>query len=430
MQLKIEKLVYGGDGLARVPTAQPGSGKSVFVPFVLEGERVEAALVEEKPGFARARLESILENSPDRVEPACPYFQRCGGCHYQHAAYRRQLAIKAAVIRETLARTAKLELPCELKIHSSAEWNYRNRTRLQVRTAPGFALGYFRFRSHQLMPVEQCPISSPLINRAIGRLWASEGREIGGEMREIELFVNDKDDTLLVAAYCAPETRRRTARQLVERLEQLLPAPLGVTVFVPGRLGPRAAELTQLASSDSAQLVYQTQQHGYQVSAASFFQVNRFLIDELVAIVTRAFSGTLALDVYAGVGLFSAILARSFAEVIAVEASPTACTDLRQNVPEGVKVVQSTADEYLTRFAGPLPDLVLVDPPRVGLGRKVVHDLVRVGSPRIAYVSCDPATLARDLAILGDSGYRIEEAHLIDLFPQTYHIESVFHLTR
>src|ERR1700675_4723687 len=157
MQLTIEKLVYGGDGLARLPADGSGPGKTVFVSFSIDGEQVEAEIVEQKPGFARARLERILHESPDRVEPVCPYFSRCGGCHYQHVRYTRQIETKSAILLETLKRTAKIELPCKLEFHPSPEWNYRNRTRLKVQTAPEFALGYYKFRSHELLPIEQCP---------------------------------------------------------------------------------------------------------------------------------------------------------------------------------------------------------------------------------------------------------------------------------
>ena len=141
MQLKIEKLIYGGEGLARLPADEQGPGKTVFVPFVLEGEEVEAKLIEQKPGFARASLEHVEIASPDRVQPGCAYFQRCGGCHYQHTSYEHQLKIKAEILRETLRRTAKVELPCELQVHPSPEWGYRNRTRLKVQSRAGVRAG-------------------------------------------------------------------------------------------------------------------------------------------------------------------------------------------------------------------------------------------------------------------------------------------------
>ncbi len=167
MLLNIEKLIYGGDGLARLPGSAPKDatsgdkdhkrGKAVFVPFVLAGEKIEASLTEEKPGFARAHANTIMEPSSHRIPPPCPHFTRCGGCHYQHAAYEHQLEIKKEILRENLRRIAKLELRCEIQLHPSPPWNYRNRSRLQVRTQPNFAAGYFKFASHELLPVEECP---------------------------------------------------------------------------------------------------------------------------------------------------------------------------------------------------------------------------------------------------------------------------------
>src|SRR5215472_3512059 len=165
MNLTIEKLIYGGDGLARLPADERGRGKAVFLPFVLPGEKVEASITDEKPGFAWATVDEILEPSQERTSASCPYFERCGGCHYQHTNYEEQLEIKKAILKENLYRLAKLDLEAEMAVHPSPPWNYRNRTRMQVRTEPEFALGFFKVSSHALLAVEECPISSPLINR-------------------------------------------------------------------------------------------------------------------------------------------------------------------------------------------------------------------------------------------------------------------------
>ena len=430
MQLKIEKLVYGGEGLARLAPDDNGPGKSVFVPFVLEGEKVEAELTEQKPGFSRARFERVIEPADDRNQPSCPYFQRCGGCHYQHTNYSNQLAIKAVVLKETLRRTAKIESPFNIQVHPSPESNYRNRTRLKVQTEPEFALGYYRFRSHELLSIEQCPISSPLINEAIAAIW-EQGRagKIPASVREVELFSDHADGSLLVEIYCAPGTPRAEARGIGDIFSGSHPAVKGVCVFeqLPANQG---GDPVRLAGIGTETISYQTKAHAYQVSAGSFFQVNRFLIDELVGLVTEGASGKIALDLYAGVGLFSAVLRRSFAQVIAVEASQTSYSDLRQNCGSEVKAVRATTEKYLGQASELRPDFVVGDPPRGGLGENTVRHLARLGVPRITYVSCDPSTLARDLRTFVALGYRIEGAHLIDLFPQTFHIESVFHLTR
>jgi 23S rRNA (uracil1939-C5)-methyltransferase len=419
-------MVYGGDGLARLPADEHGRGKAAFVPFVLAGEEIEASLLEQKPGFARACAENILEPSPHRVTPDCPYFQRCGGCHYQHADYEHQLEIKAAILRENLRRIAKLELPDELQVHPSPAWNYRNRTRLRVQSSPEFALGYYRFGSHELLPVEQCPISSPFINLAIARFWGlgRQGR-IPSELQEIEFFANADDTQLLVETYVVSE-----GNQLARWAEEVrggFPEIVGLVVFRnPARAGMQP---DRLALSGAEHLNYKSKKAAYRVSAGSFFQTNRHLTDELVQIVTEGRSGRTALDLYAGVGLFSSVLNREFERVIAVEPSPTSHADLLYNSPANVKAVRSTTEQYLKKNPEQLrADLVVVDPPRSGLGASVVRTLVALGTPRITYVSCDPATLARDLSGLTAGGYQIEQTHLIDLFPQTYHLESVFQL--
>lgn len=420
MELQIEKLVYGGDGLARLPADEHGSGKAVFVPFVLGGERVEASLIEQKKGFARARLERVIEPSSSRMVPACRYFGRCGGCNYQHTSYASQLEIKLAILKESLRRMAKVEVE-EIEVHGSPAWNYRNRARLKVRSSPEFTIGYFQFNSHELLAVEECPISSPLINRAIKKVWEMGNAE---GVEEIEFFANGDDTELLVELYGEDGGR------FAEALREGLPEVRGVALF-PSGSQKKAGLLPGSHGSQTAALTYKTGQASYRVSAGAFFQVNRYLTDELVTIVTGGCSGATALDLYAGVGLFSSVLSREFEQVIAVEASPISFEDLRYNAAANVKAVRSMSEQYLKNVSGKLqPDLVVVDPPRSGLGDSVVHSLVNLGAPRVSYVSCDPATLSRDLAGLLKAGYRIERAHLVDLFPQTYHLESVVHLVR
>jgi 23S rRNA (uracil1939-C5)-methyltransferase len=428
LNLNIEKLVYGGDGLSRLPPDDQGRSKAVFVPFVLEGEGVESTVVENKPSFARAKLDSVLKPSPLRIQAPCPYFQRCGGCHYQHTSYEHQLEIKTAILKENLRRIAKLELANELVIHASLPWNYRNRARLKARTEPGFSLGYYRFGAHELLPVEQCPISSPLLNRAISALWTlGRAGKFEPSVQEIELFANAEDQKLFAEIYCTGAAEERAVEKFAMALPMVLPEVAGVTAFaLPQAESP---ERKRIAAAGKAELTYVTKLAKFKVSAGSFFQVNRHLIDTLVEIVTAGRSGKQALDFYAGVGLFSSVLAGNFAEVTAVESSQTSHADLRYNSPPNVKVVRALTEQYLGIAGRRLqPDLVVVDPPRSGLGARVLNALSGLKSPRLTYVSCDPATLARDLAGLLKAGYRIEEAHLIDLFPQTYHIESVFHL--
>jgi 23S rRNA (uracil1939-C5)-methyltransferase len=442
-------LVYGGEGLGRLPADEHGSGKAVFVPFVLPGETVEAVLREQKPGFARAQLDGILAASPRRIDPRCPYFQRCGGCHYQHTDYEHQLEIKAAVLKENLRRIAKLELSTELHVHPSPPWNYRNRSRFKVQTAPAFTIGYYKFNSHELLPVEECPISSPLINRALVAVWQlGRAGKVPPGIQEIEFFANGDDTQLLSEVYCAPETTD-VSESFTAELRTAL-AEISGAAFFTARSAKAEGDPRQLRAIGVDHLIYATKLASYRVSAGAFFQVNRYLTDELVNIVVpgrrggrdaprtagedAGATGT-ALDLYAGVGLFSSVLNsvlnREFERVIAVESSHTSHADLLYNSPANVKAVRATTEQYLENASGKLrAELVVVDPPRSGLGERVIKGLVKLKAPRITYVSCDPATLARDLSRLLQSGYRMEEAHLVDLFPQTYHLESVFQLIR
>jgi 23S rRNA (uracil1939-C5)-methyltransferase len=363
------------------------------------------------------------------------------------------LEIKAAILKENLRRIAKLELPCELQVHASPPWNYRNRTRMRVQTFPAFALGYYRFASHDLLPVEECPISSPLINRAIAAVWAL-GRSGGVDprVREVEFFANGDDSELLVEVFIQEEGKGGIGKkqippsgrnneilpidevggdeQLADTFRNGLPNTVGVTVFPCELRGAESkAELPPTATSGAGELTYATQASTFRVSAGAFFQVNRFLTDELVSIATKDRCGRTALDLYAGVGLFSAVLSREFERVIAVESSPQSSADLVYNVPENVKAVRATVEEYL-RKSHLRADLVVVDPPRGGLGERVARSIAELQAPAVTYVSCDPATLARDLVVLLAAGYRVEQAHLVDLFPQTFHLETVVHLRR
>ncbi len=448
--LNIEKLIYGGDGLARVPAeAAPvqrapkqksaeippaPQGKAAFVPFVLEGERIEAKVVEEKPGFLRARAEKIVKASPDRIESKCPYFLKCGGCHYQHTSYENQLRIKSTILSETIRRIAKVELPGAPQVHPSEPWNYRNRTRMRVRGGTRFAIGYYRFGSHDLLPVEECPISSPLINQAIAALWKL-GRTgaVPTHVEEIEFFASH-DDTKLLLEMNLDNHSEQAGNDVVEFITDLrraLPAISGVALFRKHGETLRHEVVPQnLRNVFGGDFIkYRVKKRDYQVSVGSFFQTNRFMTEKMLDLVTAGCEGDNALDLYCGVGLFTLPLAENFVEVSAVEAAPYSYHDLRKNAPSNVSTYRARTEDYLVgveeigRF-----DFVVADPPRSGLGESVARKLTQFAPERITYVSCDPATLARDLKIFLESGYQIRESHLIDLFPQTFHIESIVKL--
>jgi 23S rRNA (uracil1939-C5)-methyltransferase len=437
--LTIEKLIYGGDGLARTQAATDARSTAVFVPFVLPGETVEAEIRQKKPGMAHGSVARLVEVSPHRIEAHCPYFQHCGGCHYQHISYEQQLEFKAEILRETLKRVGKIELRTDIQLHASPPWNYRNRTRLQVQTVPEFAVGYFQFGSHNFLAVRECPISSPLLNRVIARLLGLRGLKCPAALEEIELFADAADESSLAWAFCGRDADAKDLLKWAEALALEVPEIRGITFFSSRKRSDEVGgppDQRPLAQSGAKAIRYRTRSREYQVSAGAFFQVNRYLIDELVSVVTGDARGDVALDLYAGVGLFSAVLAQNFHHILGVEASQTAHTDFMQNVPANVKAVAARTEDYLQsdnsrqRPARKRPDLVVMDPPRSGAGKAVIRSLVELGAPRIRYVSCDPATLARDLALMLAVGYHVEGAHLFDLFPQTFHIESVVLLAR
>jgi 23S rRNA (uracil1939-C5)-methyltransferase len=438
LQLTIDKLIYGGDGLARGPATEHGKGKAVFVPFVLAGERIEARVLEEKADFVRAKAHKVLHPSPERVSPQCPYFGECGGCHYQHAGYESQLRIKTGILRETLQRIGGIE-GAPVQAHPSVPWHYRNRTRVQVRGGESFVLGYFRANSRHLLPVEHCPISSPLINRAISAVWQlGRAHKVGDALVEIEFFANAADNQLLLE-FTLPDqywthSRQPSLADFVADLRHLVPEVAGVSTFRATAQGPLVREEVPPRLRDTFgadELVYDTGGCEYHVSAGSFFQTNRYLTSTLLDLVTAGQNGNAALDLYAGTGLFTLPLSQSFREVTAVEAAPFSFHDLRRNTPSNVQAQRETTENFLARPDEPTAyDLVVVDPPRAGLGEKTAADLGRLRTSRLTYVSCDPATLARDLKVLLAAGFRIDQTHVVDLFPQTYHIESVTQLVR
>jgi 23S rRNA (uracil1939-C5)-methyltransferase len=424
VRLHIEKAIYGGAGLARQ------EGKAIFVPFTLPGEDVDAHITQDKGGYAISDLDGVAQASAARVAPACPHFGACGGCHYQQANYATQVEMKAAILRETLERARIREIP-EIAPVTGEPLGYRNRVRLHVRANP-FGLCYKLRNSHQDLPIGMCPIAAPVLERAIERV-NREGESLGlGEWaKEVEFFGDAEGTTLLVSLWTrrsAQEAERRL-KDLWPQLRQLVPQAAGAAAFSAeeGRAPSR-----QLAQIGEESLLWRGAGCAYRVSFGSFFQVNRFLVEPLVRLVTEGEQGRAAWDLYSGVGLFSIPLTAKFDEVTAIESAAGSVRDLRENLRQTRhRVVASETAKFLQRAVeqhAAAPGLVVVDPPRAGLGREVTTTLGKLRPQHITYVSCDPATLSRDLAALLESGYRLRKLHLVDLFPQTFHLESVTHL--
>jgi 23S rRNA (uracil1939-C5)-methyltransferase len=410
IELTIEKLVYGGEGLGRV------EGRVVLTSLVLPGERVAVEPFREDPRLVRARLKEVLEASPQRITPHCPYFGRCGGCHYQHASYEDQLKFKAAIVAENLKRLGKLQESPEPEILAGEPWAYRNRTQFKVHKRGGHLdLGFFRAGSQQLLAVDECPISSPGINSLIPVLKSLGGRPDFPE-GPLQVEVLDGGAQVLLnieGAAQFPET-------LVSAFREHVPAL--ASMAVAGRI------------YGAGHVVYEAAGFRFRISHGVFFQTNRYLVEKLAAAALEGLSGSAALDLYAGAGYFTLPLARQFGKVVAVESQAAAIRDLNSNLShaslENVETVRSSTEDFLARKHLPQVDAVLLDPPRAGLEKAAAERLAALGAPRVVYVSCDPATLARDLGRLVSSGYKLQRLLLVDLFPQTFHIESVAFLEK
>jgi 23S rRNA (uracil1939-C5)-methyltransferase len=434
MKLQIEKAVYGGAGLAH-QTEREGTGKTVFVHFTLPGEIVEARLLEQKDNFGEASLVRVLTPSKDRIEPRCAHFGECGGCHYQHAAYSAQVQMKSAILQETLERAGLTALPT-IQTHTGEPWAYRNRTRLRIAESEGILrVGYNRRGSNEFLAIHECPILAPLLWRAaeallqVGAENSTASRWLRGVV-EVEFFATGDEKKLQMMLFVRKE--QLGFRALCDRMQELVPELTGAHVVLVASAGPqrRARSPRRLDSWGSEGLSYRAAGEDYWVGQGGFFQVNRFLVDELVSIVTTERQGSIAWDLYAGVGLFSRALARSFQQVVAVEA---AANDLSKSFKgSGKRAVEATTVEFLRSAVvqRSRPDLIVMDPPRAGVGADVCTLLGRISSPEIVYVSCDPVTLARDLKKLVTAGYEVVDLHVVDMFPQTFHMETVAVLRR
>ncbi|MFQ5817972.1 MAG: class I SAM-dependent RNA methyltransferase [Terriglobia bacterium] len=434
MNVRIEKMVYGGEGLGHATGPRPSrgkpaaagwpaaAGKPVFVPFVLPGEVVEVLPTQETRKLIRGLPEKILEAAADRIEPPCPYFTRCGGCHYQHLPYEQQLALKVEILRETLRRLGDIAWSEEIPALASPPWNYRNRIQLHLGPHPVRAdrlqMGYYRQGTHTLCAIEQCPISSPRLNALILALnELNAAGHLPRRLRQVEAFVTDEDRPgwlslgLPVLDFASDE--------LATRLRRAWPGVESI-LFLETSTGQRV-----LAGAGSTR--YRVNEEEVRVSHNSFFQVNRYLLPELAA-RTGDLSGTTAVDLYAGVGLFTRALARGFARVAAIEADPDTAADLAANSAALANVQAHCADAaaFLAQWREPV-DCVMLDPPRAGLSKEAVRELLRLRPRRLLYLSCDPATLARDLKALAAT-FQIESLELIDLFPHTFHIETLARL--
>jgi 23S rRNA (uracil1939-C5)-methyltransferase len=427
--LPIEKLIYGGEGLAHA------DGNTVFVPYVLPGEQVSAAVRTRKKQLIHATLREVREPSPHRIKAPCPHFGVCGGCHYQHIDIAEQVQQKKEILRETLSRLGGVAWDGPIAEHTAEPFAYRNRAQWAFRDALPRAFGYFLPESAHILPIDACPVLSPGLAALFAKLQnMARDNSLPPGVLEVEAFA-DSDDTKF-AMNIAFERFPKPAKDLTAELREALPQLESLLLLDQGK---DHFELT-----GPGYLIHKAGGYSFRVSHLSFFQVNRFLIEDLLKSVLQGAEGNFALDLYAGVGFFTLPLAKSFSRVMSVDANLAATGDLRTNA-ENAKVEVVAANEHVEDFLKnhpEQPDFVALDPPRAGLGADTAALLANLGAPKIAYLSCDPSTLARDLAVLTASArkpatsvapvhrYEIEQVDLFDLFPQTFHIETLVKLRR
>ncbi len=399
-QVKMDKMVYGGDCLGRLP-----DGRAVFIPFVLPGEVVKIEITKDKKRFARGLPLELLETSPDRITPRCIHFGACGGCQYQNLDYAKQLALKEALMADQFKRIGKIEQPPLQPIVPSPDpWNYRNT--VQFHLSREGELGYVHADGEHMLPIEVCHLPCEPIND----LWPQLEFDAESPVHRLGIRLDTYNDLMLIMEGENPK-----------------PPEFSVDIPISAVYTPPDARLTVLAGNDH--LTFSILGKEFQVSARSFFQVNTPMAEKMVNFLLENLDlagDQHVVELYAGVGLFSAFLAPRVSQLTAIESSGSACFDFSVNLDDydNVTLYESEAEKVLPSL-DIQADILIADPPRAGLAPQVHDALDSVQPQQIAYISCDPATLARDTRKIIDKGYHLVSVTPFDLFPQTGHIESI-----
>lgn len=370
--LRMEKMAQGGGAISHLE-----DGRICFVAGALSGELAEVVLTQNKKDYAKGFAQKILESSAERVTPACPLYGKCGGCSLEHASFAFQLEMYRSAVEELFRRFAKTELPAGWKIHSGNPYGYRNRARL-VRAGNGY--GFRENQSHRIIPISHCKILSPALNRFL-----ADGKF--PKVEEISLFDNGKGK---------------------------------VSYFYKGM---RESEFQKFAQN-----TVQINDVKISMDSACFFQSNLEVLPELVnAVVESAGSGNYLIDLFSGVGFFASILQKNFKRIVTVEREEKALVHANQNVPSA-KNISSPAEEWLLQNDASGADVLIVDPPRTGLPPSALDAIVQAKPKKLLYISCDPATLARDFRKFSESGFSIVRAEGFAFYPQTPHFEMFLEL--
>ena len=382
LEVEVERILPGGMGLAHA------GGKTVFVSLAAPGDRVRVRIDRQQGDLLFASIVEIITRSPVRIEPPCPYFGRCGGCDFQQLTYEAQLAAKAEIIRDCLHRIARLENVPEIVVTPSPrDWRYRMRATWQIDLEQR-GIGYYERGSRRVCDVADCAVLLPELQQTLERVRATELNEFPRELKHLDVVAGEN----------------------------------GVSLSPP------------FAEFETNELSLTVRGEVYHFNAESFFQINPSLLGPLVDSAIADAIGERVVDLYCGVGLFTLPLARQFKNVVAVESNSTATRFARRNVQwaglSNARVITATVTDWFRNDAarvGPV-DFVVLDPPRAGAESAVIKGILDLHPKQISYVSCDPATLARDLKKLLAGGYVIDAITAFDLFPQTHHVETVVRL--
>jgi 23S rRNA (uracil1939-C5)-methyltransferase len=402
-EIRPDKYAYGGETIGRLP-----DGRAVFIPFCLPGETVRVRLVDEKRGFARAELLDILETSSERILPRCQHYTVCGGCHYQHIPYQLQLQAKSAILVDQLARIGGVtEVPIAPMIPSPSIWNFRNY--IQFHLTPEASLGFQGPKKKNVIAIQECHLPKEVINR----FWPQLDLEPVPGITRIGLRAGFNDEIMLI-------------------LEGNPEKPPFFSVDIPISAVLLSADKTTILAGDN-HLIIEVLGRAFTVSPGAFFQTNIGVAVKMIEHLlihlpkhTTLDDKTTLLDLYCGVGLFSAFLAPKVNRLIGIESSAQACSDFAANLNEfnNVELYEDTVENVLP-ILDVRADVILVNPPRSGLARQVLDSITKLAPQVLVYISCDPATLARDSKRLNSAGYRFSQITPFDMFPQTYHIESI-----
>jgi len=383
LELRIERIVPNGFGIGFA------DGLTVFTPLTAPGDRIRAEIVQLKKRIAFAEIVEVLEPSPVRVEPPCQYFGTCGGCDFQQMTYAAQLEAKVAIVRDCLKRIAQIDWPGEISVvPSPQEYAYRSRAQWHVDPAVK-QLGYLKGNSHEVVDIETCLVLVPELD--------SELRRLRGEI-PWETFW---DETSRIDAAAGDN----------------------------GEISIYSSDLTEPTKEISSAVADER----FAYSAQAFFQGNRYMVDKLVDAALKDAKGGTALDLYSGVGLFALPLARSFENVTAVEENERAVEFARRNAEaaglENIRFIAGPVKRFLRMDNLDRADLILLDPPRSGAEPETIKRIAERRPNVISYVSCEPSMLARDLRVFLDNGYSIKFVTVLDMFPQTHHVETVVRLS-